>query len=191
MFSLDEQIRRSILLLEHEWNKKNILNFIELEKIEYLGDEELLEQVWLNLIGNAIKFSNINGKISIRLNQTVNAVIVTVSDNSMGMRDETITRIFEKFYKGDQTHSYEGSGLGLSLVKSILDFLLSRRRRLHAARHLSNSLFLFKVYLPPVPGISELTVQHLMGRSSKSTCNCFILPLYNYNFHTKTRLSGL
>lgn len=121
MFSLDEQIRRSILLLEHEWNKKNIEFDIELEKIEYLGDEELLEQVWLNLIGNAIKFSNINGKISIRLNQTVNAVIVTVSDNGMGMRDETITRIFEKFYKGDQTHSYEGSGLGLSLVKRILD----------------------------------------------------------------------
>ncbi len=121
LFSLDEQIRKSILLLEHEWNKKNIQFDLELDKIEYSGDEELLEQVWLNLIGNAIKFSNINGKIRIRLNQTARAVIVQIRDHGIGMSDETITRIFEKFYQGSKTRSHEGSGLGLSLVKRILD----------------------------------------------------------------------
>ena len=120
-FSLDEQIRKSILLLEHEWNKKNIEFEIELEKINCLGDEELLEQVWLNLLGNAIKFSPIKGKISIRLTQVEKTAIVQISDKGIGMSDDTMTRIFEKFYQGDVTHFHEGSGLGLSLVKRILD----------------------------------------------------------------------
>ncbi len=120
-FSLDEQIRKSILLLEHEWNKKNIEFEIELEKINCLGDEELLEQVWLNLLGNAIKFSPIKGKISIRLTQAEKTAIVQISDKGIGMSDDTMTRIFEKFYQGDVTHFHEGSGLGLSLVKRILD----------------------------------------------------------------------
>jgi signal transduction histidine kinase len=120
-FSLDEQIRKSILLLEHEWSKKNIELDIELDKVDYLGDEELLEQVWLNILGNAIKFSPANSQIAIRLGQTPSAIQVKITDYGPGMNEETRSRIFEKFYQGDKNHSYEGSGLGLSLVKRILD----------------------------------------------------------------------
>jgi len=66
-FSLDEQIRKSILILEADWTKKNLNLDIDLEKISYLGDEHLLQQVWLNLIQNAIKFSNQNGVLRVAL----------------------------------------------------------------------------------------------------------------------------
>lgn len=120
-FSLDEQIRKSILLLEHAWSNKQLEFDIELEKVDYVGDEELLEQVWLNLLGNAIKFSSVKSMICIRLRQTASAIHVIITDEGMGMSEKTMSRIFEKFYQGDNTHSHEGNGLGLPLVKRILD----------------------------------------------------------------------
>ncbi|WP_026477407.1 HAMP domain-containing sensor histidine kinase [Alkaliphilus transvaalensis] len=125
-FSLDEQIRRSILLLEHQWGKKNIEFDIELNKIYYFGDEELLQQVWINLIGNAIKFSEVNGIIGIHLEAFSNMVRVSIKDDGIGMSEETIHRIFEKFYQGDKARSHEGNGLGLSLVKRIIDLVGGR-----------------------------------------------------------------
>jgi signal transduction histidine kinase len=121
LFSLDEQIRKSILLLEHEWSKKNIEFDVELNKVGYKGDEDLLQQVWINILGNAIKFSNENSNISVILNVVDSNIKVEISDNGIGMSEETQARIFEKFYQGDKSHSYEGNGLGLPLVKRILD----------------------------------------------------------------------
>jgi signal transduction histidine kinase len=121
LFSLDEQIRKVILLLEHEWNKKNIDFDIELDEIQYQGDEELLQQVWINLLNNAIKFSNANSSITVRSNKTASTVNIEISDTGIGMSEETMLRIFERFYQGDQAHSNDGNGLGLSLVKRILD----------------------------------------------------------------------
>lgn len=121
IFYLDEQIRRSILLLEYEWRQKNIEFDIELDKIKYLGDEELLQQVWINLLGNAIKFSNNNSIINVRLETREENVIVKIKDQGIGMNEKTKTRIFEKFYQGDEAHSSEGNGLGLPLVKRIID----------------------------------------------------------------------
>ena len=121
LFSLDEQIRKTILLLEHEWSNKNIDFDIELDEVQYQGDEELLQQVWINLLNNAIKFSDTNSSITVRLNKTDSTVKVEISDTGIGMREETMLRIFEKFYQGDKAHSYDGNGLGLSLVKRILD----------------------------------------------------------------------
>lgn len=120
-FSLDEQIRKTILLLEPEWEKRNICFDIELEEVQYQGDEELLQQVWINLLNNAVKFSHEGGRISVRLTRTAAAVKVEISDTGIGMSEETISRIFERFYQGDRAHSREGNGLGLSLVKRILD----------------------------------------------------------------------
>lgn len=121
VFSLDEQIRKTILLLEHEWSNKNIDFDIELDEVQYQGDEELLQQVWINLLNNAIKFSNTNSSIAVRLNRTNSAVKVEISDTGIGMSEESMLRIFEKFYQGDKSHSNDGNGLGLSLVKRILD----------------------------------------------------------------------
>ncbi|EEG78913.1 HAMP domain-containing sensor histidine kinase [Dethiobacter alkaliphilus] len=120
-FSLDEQIRKSILLLEHLWTEKNIEFDIELEKVTYHGDEELLEQVWLNLLGNAIKFSHHDSKIFVSLEQNTSSIKVQITDYGIGISEDAISRIFEKFYQGDKTHLNEGNGLGLPLVKRILD----------------------------------------------------------------------
>lgn len=100
IFYLDEQIRRSILLLEYEWRQKNIEFDIELDKIKYLGDEELLQQVWINLLGNAIKFSNNNSIINVRLETREENVIVKIKDQGIGMNEKTKTRILKSFIKG-------------------------------------------------------------------------------------------
>ena len=119
LFPLDEQIRKSILLLEPAWSKKNIEFDLDLEKSQFSGDEELLQQVWINLLDNAIKFSNESGIISVRLRQNKKNVTVEIADNGIGMNEETKKRLFEKFYQGDKSRG--GRGLGLSLVKRILD----------------------------------------------------------------------
>ncbi|NLY47066.1 MAG: HAMP domain-containing histidine kinase [Tissierella sp.] len=121
LFSLDEQIRNCILLLQMEWERKDIDLNIQLDPMEYYSDEEMLSHVWLNLLGNAIKFSRNKGEITIKCRDEVEHIMVKISDNGIGMKDETIHQIFEKFYQGDSSRTTEGNGLGLSLVKRIVD----------------------------------------------------------------------
>ena len=121
VFALDEQIRQAILLLEPQWNAKNIDFEIELVPTGYFGNEELLMQVWFNLIGNAIKFSHHNGRISISLKSSGKNIVVKVRDQGIGMSEKTRLHIFEKFYQGSKSRSEDGNGLGLPLVRRILD----------------------------------------------------------------------
>lgn len=121
LFSLDEQIRKTILILEVEWSKKEIEFDIELEKISITGDEHLLQEVWLNLIQNAIKFSNRNDVIKVALHSEEGAARVDVTDYGMGIADEDKARVFERFYKGDKSRSKDGNGLGLVIVKKIVE----------------------------------------------------------------------
>ena len=118
-FRLDEQIRRAILLLEPKWSKKKLCINIELDKIIFKGDENLTQQIWLNLIDNAIKFSKDCESIDINLIKQETNIIFSIQDNGIGMNEETMHRIFDKFYQGDKSHANIGNGLGLSLVKSI------------------------------------------------------------------------
>ena len=120
-FSLDEQIRKTILILEVEWSKKEIEFDIDLEQISITGDEHLLQEVWLNLIQNAIKFSNQKGKIKINLHKNEGIVKAEISDYGMGIADKDKKRIFERFYKGDKSRSKDGNGLGLVIVKKIVE----------------------------------------------------------------------
>lgn len=120
-FPLDEQIRRCILLLEPQWSKKAIDMEISLPRQMYIGNEELLEQVWLNLIGNAIKFTGNQGIVTVSLKQEERSVVVLISDTGIGMDAETRDHLFDKFYQGDKSHAVEGNGLGLSLVKRIVE----------------------------------------------------------------------
>lgn len=120
-FRLDEQIRRAILLLEDKWAKKNIQFDMDLPKQMVYGSEALLEQVWGNLIDNAIKHAPDNGVIGIRMETTEEMVTVAVTDNGEGMTAEVQKHIFEKFYQGDTSRKAEGNGLGLALVKRIMD----------------------------------------------------------------------
>lgn len=120
-FLLDEQIRKVVLMLEYEWTAKNINLDIDLEDCMYFGNEGLLHQVWYNLLGNAIKFSNDTGTIRINLRKADEYVTVQIADTGCGIETEKQKHIFEKFYQGDKTRSSEGNGLGLALVKRIVD----------------------------------------------------------------------
>lgn len=121
LFSLDEQLRDCILLLQMQWEKKDITFNLDLDLVQYCGNEEMLSQVWLNLLGNAIKFSHEHGEVKVRCHAEGNYVKVKIYDKGVGMNDDTRHHIFEKFYQGDLAHASEGNGLGLSLVKRIVD----------------------------------------------------------------------
>lgn len=120
-FALDEQLRQALLLLEAQWNDKALNLDLALEPVVYYGNEELLMQVWLNLLGNAIKFTDDGGEIAVSLFGTEVAVTVQISDSGTGMTEEVMKRIFEKFYQGDKSRSAEGNGLGLPLVRRIVE----------------------------------------------------------------------
>lgn len=120
-FRLDEQIRQSIMLLESKWVEKDIEFDIELDEIVFTGDRSLLLHVWNNIIGNAIKFSPVGGLVTIRLENCPNSVRFHVVDCGPGISETAKKHIFDKFYQEDSSHKQEGNGLGLALVKRIVD----------------------------------------------------------------------
>ena len=116
-----EQIRKAIVLLEEKWKEKEIqFNMTAKEKYIY-GDEELLFQVWVNLIDNAIKFSKPNGKIDIILKENEEEIEIQIKDYGYGMDEDEKEKVFSRFYQIDKSHSEQGSGLGLAIVKRIID----------------------------------------------------------------------
>ena len=120
-FDLAEQIRHSILMLESKWSDKDINMNIDLDETSYYGNEELLKQVWVNLIDNAIKFTPNNGDVKIELMSFEDSVIFKVKDTGIGMTQDVKAHIFDKFYQGDTSHTTEGNGLGLTMVKKIVE----------------------------------------------------------------------
>ncbi len=126
-FMLDEQIRRSILLLEKQWSDKDIELELDLRPLRVHANEEMLSHVWINAFGNAVKFSNPGGKITVSSCLVGDRARVEIKDTGVGMDAETVARIFDKFYQGDPTgssrpsHATEGNGLGLPLAKRIVE----------------------------------------------------------------------
>ncbi len=120
-FSLDEQVRKILLVLEPEWSKKNIDLDIELEDIMYIGNEDLMGQIWQNVISNAIKFTPENGQISVKLFRDETGISAEIWDSGPSIDPEISAKIFDKFYQGDRSRATEGNGLGLALVKRILE----------------------------------------------------------------------
>lgn len=121
---LDEQLRKCIILLSEKWSNKEIDFSIDLEEVSILSDYDMLQQVWINLIDNAIKYSRENCKIDIsvkRLNDK--SVKVSISDNGIGIEEGKLHRIFDKFYQCEESHKKSGSGLGLSISKRIVELL--------------------------------------------------------------------
>jgi len=118
---IDEQIRKAISILEPKWKEKNIKINVNLEHQIFLGDDDLIFQVWINLIENAIKFSNNGGKIDIKLTKENSEIVIIVKDYGVGMPEDEIEKAFERFYQIDKSHSEEGSGLGLAIVKRIIE----------------------------------------------------------------------
>lgn len=120
-FSLDEQIRSAIILLEDRWSEKNIeLDIDDMPEVQYYFNEEMLSHVWINILSNAINFTQENGKISVSLDREDDKIVCKIKDNGIGMDEETVLRIFEKFYQGDKSHHSSGNGIGLNIVKRII-----------------------------------------------------------------------
>ena len=123
-YNLTEQICECLLLFEYAWEKKNIEIETDIEEdVMVYQDAELLSLVWNNLFSNAIKFSDENGKVTVRIKHENDKVSVSVSDSGCGISPEIGRHIFEKFYQGDTSHATQGNGLGLALVKRVIDIV--------------------------------------------------------------------
>ena len=123
-FDLTQQLCEALLGFEDAWETKNLEIETEIEdNVLIRSDPELLSLVWNNLISNAVKFTPNGGKIGVSLKTDGSTVIVSVSDTGCGMKPETGMHIFEKFYQGDTSHATQGNGLGLALVKRVIDIL--------------------------------------------------------------------
>lgn len=116
-----EQIRKAISLLEPKWSKKDIKINVSLDEKVFLGDEDLIYQVLVNIIDNAIKFSNEGGSIDIKVYEKDKNIIVKIKDHGIGMKEEELEKVYDRFYQIDKSHSKEGSGLGLAIVKRIVE----------------------------------------------------------------------
>ena len=121
VFNAGEQIREAILQLEQKWNSRNISFDLEIEDVKVRGNRSLLKEVWVNLIDNAIKFSPKNSIISISAYSNGKDMVFAIEDRGEGMDEATCDKIFDKFYQGDTSHATEGNGLGLSLVRKIVE----------------------------------------------------------------------
>ncbi len=119
-FNLSEQIRSSILLLEKRWTKKKIEFSIEFDEYIIRANEELLKQVWINLIDNAVKFSPEYGLIVIKIAEQEQNYKIILANAGSEIPIESRDKIFNKFYQADESHSTEGNGVGLAIVKRIV-----------------------------------------------------------------------
>lgn len=120
-YRLDEQIRQAILALEPKWTEKEMDFQVDMENICYTGNEGLLMHIWINLLDNAIKFSPEKGRIQVSLKKEGQKIRFSVADDGPGITPEVKNRMFDKFYQSDGSHRAEGNGLGLALVRRILD----------------------------------------------------------------------
>jgi signal transduction histidine kinase len=120
-YNLSEQIRSCVLLLEKRWSSKHLELGLEFDEYEIEACEELLKQVWINLIDNAVKYAPEYGFVVIRIRQDGEFYQVSVSNSGSEIPVEKREKIFEKFYQVDESHSSPGNGVGLSIVKSVVE----------------------------------------------------------------------
>ncbi len=121
VFNLTEEIRSSVLLLAEKWTAKGIEMDMECSEYTIEADGELLKHVWINLLDNAVKFSPENGKVTVSVKEEGKFLSVSVSNNGPDIPPEKIGRIYNKFYQADESHSSEGNGIGLAVVRKICD----------------------------------------------------------------------
>ncbi len=120
-YNLSEQIRSCVLLLEKKWTEKHLDLGLEFREYSISANEELLKQVWINLIDNAIKFTPDYGTVNIKMSEDNDIVTVKIMNTGSEIPPEKREKIWGKFYQGDESHSSEGNGIGLAIVKKVVD----------------------------------------------------------------------
>lgn len=120
-FNLSEQIRSSVLLLESKWTGKNIELQLDFDEYMIEANEELLKQIWINLIDNAVKFAPVGGTVAVEISESGSYTSVTVRNTGSEIPPDKLGRIWNKFYQADESHSSEGNGVGLAIVKKIVE----------------------------------------------------------------------
>ncbi|MBQ8250129.1 MAG: HAMP domain-containing histidine kinase [Clostridia bacterium] len=144
-FNLSEQIRSCVLLLENKWSGKHLDFVLEFPEYTIYANEELLRQVWINLIDNAVKFTPDYGTVEIKIDESEKLLSVSVINTGSEISPENQKRIFNKFYQADESHASEGNGVGLAIVKKIA-FLHGGTVSVKSEHNVTS----FKVELPKV-----------------------------------------
>ena len=122
-YLLDEQVRQCVLLFQQQCENKGIELEVELEAITLNSNYKLLSQVIVNLLSNAVKFTDAGGKVSVKCYSMGLNAVLEVKDTGCGMSEETKVNIFNKFFQGDKSHTTPGNGLGLCIVKKVVELL--------------------------------------------------------------------
>lgn len=120
-YDLSEQIRQCSIILSKKWMEKEIDFNCELAGVNFCGNRELMQHLWLNIISNAIEHTPMGGEISITLTVKKENICVTIADNGEGMSEQTQKHLFDPYFQGDTSHSSQGLGLGLSIAKRIVE----------------------------------------------------------------------
>ena len=120
-FNLSEQLRACVLLLEQKWTRKRLELDLDLPEYDITANEELLKQVWINLLDNAVKFAPEGGLVRVSVTRREKHLVVTVANTGARIPAESLERIFQKFYQADESHATEGNGIGLAIVKRAVE----------------------------------------------------------------------
>ena len=119
-YNISEQIRTCVLLLENQWSSKNIELSLDFDEYEIKANEELMKQVFINLLDNAIKFSPEGGVVSVEIFEDTSHISVAIKNSGDEIPKDKIDKIFNKFYQADESHAAKGNGVGLAIVKKIV-----------------------------------------------------------------------
>lgn len=120
-FNLSEQVRSAVLLLEGKWSKKNIDLRLDFDEFMIEANDELLKQVWINLVDNAVKFTEDGGIVELDISEGADSLTVRISNTGEEISKDKRDKLFNKFYQGDESRSTGGNGIGLAIVKRIVD----------------------------------------------------------------------
>lgn len=120
-FNISEQVRSALLLFEDKWSEKNVDIQLDFDEFTIEANEELLKQVWINLIDNAFKFVQLGGTVALDIADTDGRLCVRISNTGSEIPQEKLEKVFGKFYQADESHATQGNGIGLAIVKRITE----------------------------------------------------------------------
>ena len=120
-YDLGEQLRECSIILSGKWLQKNMEFDVSLDQVMYSGNKEMMQHLWINLLDNAVKYTPEGGKITVSVREENNYAIVKIADTGEGMSKEIQKNLFDPYFQGDSSHSSQGLGLGLSIVKRIVE----------------------------------------------------------------------